>query len=125
MHMCDEYFINLIYAEWCWAGLEKKLAQRSFSAVNDWMSRMCVTCALSRDDGTNLTVTNLRHSDPSPAMFSTRLEQFLFTTGPPPLEVPRNVTDMFRGFAIFVLQASVVVCRKTSKLFSAPRQVGW
>lgn len=37
---------------------------------------------------------NVRHKDPFPAMSRAKLEQFLLNTGPPPLDVPRNVADI-------------------------------
>jgi hypothetical protein len=97
MHMSDEDFGEPGESQAPAAGrLRGKLPEGAFRTVDDLDKKGGRRVTFFEDGRCKETVKwgRVLHKEPSPTTSATRLEQFLWSVGPPPLFVPRKVTDM-------------------------------
>ena len=93
MHVGDEHFANFAQPAMIHAAptrrLQRELSHCTLSTINHYKKRQL--------RATRESSSYSLHKDPSPNVSITRLEQLRDSIGPPPLEVPRNVTDIVFG----------------------------
>ena len=93
MHVRDENLANLAHPAMIHVAptrrLQCELPHCALSTINHYKKRQL--------RATRESSSYSLHKDPSPNVSITRLEQLRDSIGPPPLEVPRNVTDIMFG----------------------------
>lgn len=89
MHVCDEDLGDLLNAQTVLGmkRLKKELTGGALGTVDHWR----------KVNKGRKTGADILQSDPSFRMSQTSEEQFLDSEGPPPLEVPRKVTNIFKN----------------------------